>query len=181
MYRSLVCKIKSPIAVYHFLFLRKSRIARLSYSLIVLNLIFSLAVTAETVIEQSPLDFGSIALKDNNGAYQYRLRYTGQVINDPEIFIVSPGTPGDYFLSGFPASTLLTISITSPTGLVESPASPVPSNEAFTISNFDYIPSVTTDVNGELTVLVGATITTSGSGSYDDSLYVTTMNINISY
>jgi len=155
----------------------------IKFLLISILFYFSLApkyVYSDSIVEQSVLDFGTIALKDNAGTYQLRVRYTGQIINDPEIVIVVPGTPAEYFLSGYPVSTLLSISVTSPSGLVTSPFVG-PSNEQFTISNFDYLPSVTSDVNGEFTLYVGATITTSGSGTYQDTLYVTTMNITISY
>jgi len=135
---------------------------------------------AETILEISPLDFGTIALKDNLAAYTYRVRYTGQIINDPEVITVVPGAPAEYFITGLPVSTLLTISVTSPTGVTTSPAVP-PTNEQFTISNFDYLPSVTSDASGEYTLFVGATITTSGANNYLDTLYVTTMTINISY
>ena len=136
---------------------------------------------ADTITETAPLDFGTIAIKSNASTYTVRVRYTGQIINDPEIIIVSPGTPAEYFLSSFPASTLLTISVTSLAGVTTSPISPIPGNEQFNISNFDYLPSISTDVNGEATIYVGATLTTSGSGIYDDTLYVTTLNLTITY
>ena len=137
-------------------------------------------VNAESIVEISALDFGTIAIKDNSAAYTLRVRYTGQIINDPEIIIITPGTPAEYFITALPVSTLLTISVTSPSGVTTSPAV-APTNQQFTISNFDYLPSVTSDASGEYTLYVGATITTSGAGVYEDTLYVTTMSINISY
>ncbi|MDH5258742.1 MAG: DUF4402 domain-containing protein [Gammaproteobacteria bacterium] len=136
---------------------------------------------SDTIIEQSYLDFGTIALKNNASTYTIRVRYTGQIINDPEIIIVTPGTPAEYLLTGFPASTLLTITVTSLAGITTSPISPVPGNQQFTISNFDYLPSVSTNATGEATIYVGATLTSSGTGVYDDTLYVTTTNLVITY
>ena len=150
------------------------------FFLIPLLFLFSSPNIAETIVEISPLDFGTIAIKDNSAPYTHRVRYTGQILNDPEIIIVSPGSPAEYLITGLPPSTLITISVTSPTGVTTSPAAGA-SNEQFTISNFDYLPSVTSDATGEYTLFVGATITTSGTNTYEDTLYVTTMTINISY
>jgi len=135
---------------------------------------------ADTITEISPLDFGTIAIKDNSAAYTLRVRYTGQIINDPEIIIITSGNPAEYLVSALPASTAITINVTSPSGVTTSPAVS-PSNQQFSISNFDYLPSASSDTNGEYTFYLGATITTSGSGIYEDTLYVTTMNITVSF
>jgi len=158
----------------------KKKSKPLFLSILLFSFISPSPVFAESIIEISPLDFGTIAIKDNSAAYTLRVRYTGQIINDPEIIIIAPGSPAEYFISDLPVSTLLTISITSPSGITTSPAV-APTNEQFTISNFDYLPSVTSDATGEYTLFVGATITTSGVGTYQDTFYVTTMTLNISY
>lgn len=145
-----------------------------------LLLLFTPPTFAETITELSPLDFGTIAIKDNSAAYTHRVRYTGQIINDPEIIIITPGSPAEYLITGLPVSTLLAINVTSPSGVTTSPATG-PSNEQFTISNFDYLPSVTSNAIGEYTLFVGATLTTSGANTYQDTLYVTTMTITITY
>ncbi|MDH3325310.1 MAG: hypothetical protein OEM38_01175 [Gammaproteobacteria bacterium] len=158
----------------------KDYVMRLSHT-VLLFLFISNSLNAETITELSMLDFGTIAITDNTAAYTLRLRYTGQVIKDPQIIMITPGTPAEYFLSGFLPSTLLTINITSIPGVTYSPQSGNPSNQQFTISNFDYLPLVTTTAAGELSIFVGATLTTSGVGTYEDTPYYTTLNINVSY
>lgn len=160
--------------------IKKSRFQSLFLSAVIFLFVSPATAFAETIIEISPLDFGTIAIKDNSAAYTHRVRYTGQIINDPEIIIITPGSPAEYFITGLPVSSLITINVTSPSGVTTSPAAG-PTNEQFIISNFDYLPSVTSDATGEYTLFVGATITTSGVGAYLDTLYVTTMTINISY
>jgi len=168
-----------PIPLKSCLYVKKQAFRHIAF-ICMLPLTLLSTAHSEAIIEQAVLDFGTIAIKDNSAAHTLRIRYTGQIINDPEIIIIVPGTPAEYYVSGFPVSTLLSISVTSPSGVVTSPSAG-PSNENFTISNFDYLPSVTSDVNGEFTLYVGATLSTSGSGIYENSFYVTTMNINISY
>lgn len=136
------------------------------------------ATAVGAIIEQAPLDFGTIAITDNTAVRTLRVRYTGQIIRDPEILLVIPGSPAEYLITGFPPSQSITVTITNLTGIVFSPYANV-LNEKFTISNFDYISFGTTDASGEFTFFVGAVLRTSGSGTYEDNIYLGTMNVEV--
>lgn len=126
--------------------------------------------------EITPLSFGRFVVANNGSVSTLRVRHDGraQVVSG-SIYPIEFGTAGEYYLSGYPAFTPLTISISGFDLSTDGPT------EEFTISDFTF-EDVTTDENGEATLIVGATISTSGNGnSYVNSTYDATINITITF
>ncbi len=154
------------------------------YSILVFFLYIPFGVAkAATITEEIPLDFGVIAIVDNNAVYTLRVSQTGAITHDPEIVIISPGVRARYFLSSFPANTTINISITTPDpdGWTELVGFPNPSSSQFQVKNFDTIPILNTDSNGEKTIYIGATLYTSGTGNYIDAQFFTFMDVIVNY
>ena len=157
----------------------------LNYKCLFFALFISLSMhqlyAAEAIVEDIPLNFGTIALIDNSAQYTLQITMVGGTVNDPQIVIISPGNAGQYSLSGFPANTLVNIGITTATGFTQLAGFTNPASEQFQVLNFSTTTPVNTDSNGEKTIQVGATLKTSGVGSYMDAMYIIFMNVTVSY
>ncbi|MBE1298831.1 MAG: DUF4402 domain-containing protein [Alteromonadaceae bacterium] len=129
---------------------------------------------------KNTIDFGTIALADNSASYQLRVRWNGQVVHDPQIIIVSQPSPAEFELSEFPVYTSLAINVIAGTSETTK-VTGVAAVEQFTISNFDYLPSQTTDAAGMATIYLGATLTTSGSNSYTDGMYNLPLTLEVNF
>ncbi len=138
---------------------------------------------AGTITVEVPLDFGTVALVNNNAVYTLRVGQNGSISHDSEFVIITSGVPGRYFLSAFPANTLINVSVVTadPSGWTELAGFTDPSSTQFQVKNFDTIASLNTDANGEKTIYIGATLFTSGTGNYIDAQYVAFMDVIISY
>lgn len=128
----------------------------------------------------STIDFGTIALTDNASSYQLRVRWNGQVIHDPQIIIVTQPAPAEFELSEFPTYTTVFVNVTTASSETTKVIG-VAAVEQFTISNFDYVPVITTDALGAATVYLGATLTTSGSNSYTDGMYNLPLTLEVNF
>ncbi len=148
---------------------------------VILIFVFGGTTQSQTITPiNSSIDFGTIAIADNSATYQLRLRWTGQVVSDPQIISVSPPTPAEFRLSGFPPYTSLIVSVNA-TGSQTSKVSGVAALEQFTISNFDYVPNQPTDAAGTATIFIGATLTTSGTSAYTDGIYSLPLTLEVNY
>jgi len=139
-------------------------------------------IFAASITEQRALNFGTVALKDNNSAHQMNISFNGDINADPAFIIITPGTPAEYLLTGFTANTLLNITILVPSSTTMLAGQSDPSTSQFTIDNHhSFSPVVTTDILGEATINIGARLTTSGVGFYKDAMYIAPMTISVNY
>jgi hypothetical protein len=149
---------------------------------ILLFLLFPCLLFAASITEQTALNFGTIALRDNNSAHQMNISFNGAINADPAYIIITPGNPAEYLLSGFTANTLLNISILVPSATTMLAGQSDPSTSQFTIDNHhSFAPVVTTNLLGEATINIGARLTTSGTGFYKDAMYIAPMTISVNY
>ena len=127
-------------------------------------------------LEITPLWFGRFVIADNSTVSTLTIRHDGRnPIARNRIHPIEFGTAGEYQLFNFPAYTPLAITIT---GNNLSTAGPT---EEFTIGDFTF-DDVTTDADGQATLVVGATLSTSGNGTnYVSAEYSAIYNIVINY
>lgn len=148
-------------------------------SLFMLLLSFaSVTVAAPELQENVALDFGVIAVPDNNGpAKSFILPVTGQATVDQGIIQIQQPVRGLYDLTGFPPSTQVTVingsGSLSAGGLGLPPYfvfSNVTTNEPFT------------DTNGDAQLVITGTLTTSATGqAYPDAPYSNDITLELSY
>ncbi len=132
------------------------------------------------IVENQALDFGTFGLRDNAGVYSYVIAPNGTISTDFEIVVLSDGVPGDYSVSGFPASTTLTFQVLGSSPLtLGGTGGGVP----FPINNFTINPNpIVTDPAGNANFTMGGTITTDGLGTmYADGAYSDDVLIVVSF
>ncbi|MFT6907858.1 MAG: hypothetical protein ACJAS1_004545 [Oleiphilaceae bacterium] len=148
------------------------------FTLLVSLLSSPLSIAAISTIDD--LSFGTIAVVNNDTNSDITINTAGSIIITNHIRVITPGHRGEYVLSSYPAYTQL---FTTVSVIQAQTTSPAPGSEQFTLVSIDTAPSVTTDVSGTATVLVGGTFRTSGSGTgqYNDTLYSTSMELSVNY
>ena len=133
------------------------------------------AMSDQAVI--TPLSFGRFVVADNNTVSTLTVYHDGRnprATNN--IYPIETAIPGEYFLSNFPAFTPLDITV-----LTNDDLSTDGPTEEFTVNNVTF-EDVTTDANGEATLIIGATLSTTGSGTgYVNAEYDAVIMINISF
>lgn len=132
---------------------------------------------AQTITETNPFNVGTIAITDNNAPRSLTVTRGGAVLADSQILLMGAApSPAQYALSGFPASTALTIAITDTT--LSSGLSP----ETFSLDNYEYTVNPGTDASGNYTMDIGYRLRTNGSGNmYADASYTGTLMITVNY
>lgn len=136
----------------------------------------------EEITEITPLSFGTIVLLDNDDEHVYRISFAGDVNIDPAYIVIASGQPAEYLLTNFPANTQLTVSILVPETTTTAVNGSNSTTSQFTIDNHHTAsPIVTTNSLGEATINVGANLTSSGSGSYRDETFISTMTIIVDH
>jgi hypothetical protein len=123
-------------------------------------LVVSAAYAAPDIVTLRRLDFGVLAIRANTAPFVYSLSPLG-LSNYGNAFVqVTPATPGRYRLTGYPAFTDITLTMSASTvNLVSG----VPS-ETLTVSTAITQPlTLRTDVNGQVEFDLGANLVTSGS------------------
>ena len=139
--------------------------------------VFCTAATARaaTLTVITDLSFGSFGLMDNSTPQTIivtpasGVTYGIKVVDGP-----TPPEAGEYLLEGLTPDTLLDVSIDD---MALSPGGG--GSPDFAIGSFT-TNTPTTDSSGNATLLVGATLTTSGTGvHYESDQYSGTMNITI--
>jgi Domain of unknown function (DUF4402) len=115
-----------------------------------------------------PLDFGAIAILNNDSVRQYQVRSSNRLAVDDGIIIVDGGSSAVFQLSEFPPNT--SISVSAPdTSLTRNGAG---ISEAFDVVDYEANSLITDDLGRGLLYL-GATLETSGSGGlYGDGAYL---------
>lgn len=141
-------------------------------------LLLTTSASAELFID-SPLSFGEISLRHNNGVSTTSITRLGAQSSTHQIRIIRPGTPGIYTLTGLPPYT--TISISAPVPVISEATHP---GARFSISNIDLPSSVRSDGNGSAQFRMGATLSTSGDpAEHYQSVadYMLFINIDLAY
>jgi hypothetical protein len=114
------------------------------------------------ILDVQPLNFGTIAVINNSAAASFTIDKFGNTTVSPQLRIVSPPSPGRFLINNLAPNTGISISMshnaTTMTPLISS-------QEFFTFSLTDYSDYLVADANGEAELMIGGTITTSGSGS----------------
>jgi hypothetical protein len=114
------------------------------------------------IFEIQALDFGTIAVTDNSSAESLTIDKFGNTIVSSKLLVVSPPTSGRFLIDNLAPNTGISISM-SHNASTMTPL--ISSQEFFTFSLTDYSDYLVADANGEAELLIGGTITTSGSGS----------------
>ncbi|MBF0472060.1 MAG: DUF4402 domain-containing protein [Gammaproteobacteria bacterium] len=144
---------------------------------------------AETITEVNRLSFGKIVVLDNSEVSTVTIYADGrQPKSSGDIVILDEGTHAIYQLFDFPPLQVVSIRVTGGimyTGVLGG------SKGNFTLSDFTLPgtvggeinpPTARTDANGDLTLLIGATFSTSGDGrTYYDGDYSATVDILVTY
>jgi len=139
---------------------------------------FYLVAPANAVIsEVQAINFGKFALQNNTSVHTYRVLPNGTINANVEYIRFFDGQEGQYNLSGYPATTALTILVTS--GNLTTGAG----GEQFSIGSWDTSPaSLVTDASGEESFNLGATLSSSGSGTmYLDGTFNVNATITINF
>lgn len=121
-------------------------------------------------VEQQLLEFGKFAMSDNDAQYTSVMPPGGGQTYHPKLHPFFQGQPGVFTLTAYPPSTELFPTI--PDTVMELVGG-LGTEPAFDIINFTFSPSPSvTNGAGELTLNIGATLRTDGSGTlYDDGSY----------
>ena len=144
-------------------------------------ILFVSKVHAQAIVAvKDSIDFGTIALSDNSNSYELVVRRTGEVSRDPQIILFSTPSPAEYSLTGFPSFTPLYVNIV-PVDTETSKVIGTNAIEQFTISDFEYLPIITSDATGSATITIGAKLTTSGVNYYNDGVYNLIYSLEVNY
>lgn len=143
---------------------------------VLLNPASSLADPALDVVDR--MDFGVFALRNNSAPSALRLSASERVTASGEIIPIGAATAGNYHLSGFPASIILTFELDN-TQLSEGGFG-LP--EHFQVTNYEFPASLVTNSAGEADFALGARLQSSGSGTpYSDAPYEGSTQLRIRY
>lgn len=144
-----------------------------------LILLFSNTVQSQ-LVELRPLNFGQLAITSNDSANQLSMDYLGNLAFDPPIRIITRGEPGLFVASGFAGNVQLFVT-TAIQNTVMNPG--LVSGEYMQLIALDVPASVFTQPDGTAEIPVGGTISTSGSGSttFADATYVSTIRVTINF
>lgn len=132
------------------------------------------------ITEISPMNFGTVVIASNSSPETIALGYTGSVGYSAGIYPVTSPSVAEFQLFNYPANQLLFISANS---IQANSNSDIFSTEQFTLPHVD-VPSVlTTDGSGAVTLFVGGTLQTSGSGSssFIDTRYRINYQVTVNY
>ena len=125
-----------------------------------------------TIIQD--LNFGLFAVRNNLAQYTIIVAPDDTTIYAPEMIEATPAHRGEYLLEEWPINTLLDIDITD--GVLTAGAGP-----SFSVTDFTYNPPMT-GPTGTLTLYVGATLRTSGSGiRYETGIYNGTVDLTVNF
>lgn len=132
---------------------------------------------AQSITETTSISFGTFVLKDNNAVHTLSFTWTETVTPDPEFIIITNPSRGEYAITGFPASSPLSVSIQN----ADMTKDGLGVGEHFFITNYDHN-AVTTDGSGAATLYIGGDLETSGSmAMYTDGNHTDTINITVSF
>jgi hypothetical protein len=128
----------------------------------------------------SPLSFGEIAIRHNNSVSTTTMSRNGMQTSTNQIYIIRPGTPGIYTLSGLPPYTTVNLSVDLPA----YSAMAYPGTAQFQINAVDIPSSINMGNTGVAQFRLGATLSTSGNPAenyYSGADYTVFLNLNLVY
>lgn len=146
---------------------------------------YAKSADAADMVQIQALHFGEFAYVDNSVPRTIVIAPDDTVTYDDDIIEGNvPAHRGEYQLTDFPPNMIIHTGVTVPTPptdggvtLDNSSSVSLPASESFTLSNFTTNEPIT-DGNGDATLYIGATLTTSGNGqSYSDGNYTGTYDV----
>lgn len=149
------------------------------YLLLLLLVTISTASAAELTTE-TPLNFGKIAIRNNNSISTVSISRTGAPQSTGAIYILTPGTPGVYTLSGLPTYINVNLSVDLPA----TSAMNYPNTAQFSMTAVDHPSAINMGPTGTAQFKMGGTLSTSGNGTknyYSGAEYVVYVNLNLDY
>ena len=139
------------------------------------------AQATQSGVESQQISFGRIIITDNSSARSCVIAATGAETCDPSVLLLISGQTGIYRLSGFDPNTAL--------GAIIDQATPLSNSVDGTqldIGSFTMNPSIDTnpqtpDASGNMTLKIGATLSTRASTTYAIAPYHGTYRLTITY
>lgn len=122
-----------------------------------------------------PISFGRIAILDNAVAQTVEIAPDGSMVASSGIVVVTNGSPARLEITGAPPQQLLDLD------LMANPLQNTAAPPAMTLSNWSGDSGGVTDINGELVMRLGATLTTDPGITYPDKLYFGTVILTVNY
>jgi len=130
---------------------------------------------AQIITIDSPLDYGEFVLRDNNNVNTIVINTDGTYTSSPDYIFFRDPQMGEVSLTNFTPLTTLNVNI----GVTSLTAAGGTAN-FLTVSPFTTPSVITTDVNGDVSFEVGATLSSSGSGVlHSDGTYDGIFNVTI--
>lgn len=138
----------------------------------------NVAMSQPQIVEEQPLNFGTLAIAANASVSRFTYPYTGLNISiEGQFVLVASGTPGRYRLTGFPAYTQLSVSLDNTSLTAGGSGMPEP----LSVDNYDHA-QLTTNAQGEAELVLGARLSTSGNGGgYVDGAYSGSTVLRVDY
>lgn len=139
-------------------------------------LFFSSTSSIADVLE--PLNFGVIVIAKNDRVSTVKLPTNYAMSSSNDIHIIEKGHPAKLYFDNLPVHTLINISSSSHNVKLEQGSV----STAFTITQLLFKPTEHSNGYGEIELLLGAILQTSGTGeSYTDGSYQGRVSIELSY
>lgn len=139
-------------------------------------LIFSLVSTSAFADVLESLDFGTIVVARNDRVSTLKLPTNSAMSSTNDIHIMERGHPARLFFEALPANTLINFSSSSINEELSDNSS------TFIINQLLFKPTAQTNAYGEIELVVGAILQTSGDGAvYNDGEYQGSVSIELSY
>ena len=139
-------------------------------------LIFSLVSTSAFADVLESLDFGTIVVARNDRVSTLKLPTNSAISSTNDIHIMERGHPARLFFEALPANTLINFSSSSINEELSDNSS------TFIINQLLFKPTAQTNAYGEIELVVGAILQTSGDGAvYNDGEYQGSVSIELSY
>lgn len=139
----------------------------------------AMPATADFIID-SPLDFGEIAVRSNASVSTLTVYRNGASQSTNHIFIIKPGSPGVFTLTGLAPYSTVNLSVDLPA----TSAMPYLDTAQFSLTAADIPSSVSVGASGNAQFKLGGTLSTSGNPAnnyYSGATYTIYLNINIDY
>jgi len=139
-------------------------------------LIFSLVSTSAFADVLESLDFGTIVVARNDRVSTLKLPTNSAISSTNDIHIMERGHPARLFFEALPANTLINFSSSSINEELSDNSS------TFIINQLLFKPTAQTNAYGEIELVIGAILQTSGDGAvYNDGEYQGSVSIELSY
>ena len=137
------------------------------------------AAQTERYREDQPLSFGLFGITSNNAQHEIVVDINGNHTADPAFVMTAPfPTNGEYFLDGLSPSVPFFVNADNSTLSVNGSGNP----PLLYLSDFTMNGPFVTTAGGTLTVLLGATLSTSGDNMpYQTGPYTGTFDITFDY